>query len=147
MKIIFWEKPGCMGNARQRALLTASGHELDTRSLPDHHWNRDELLAFLDPLPVADWFNRGARRVKDGEVDPDDLDREEALAILLADPILVRRPLLEIGEERLVGFDLTRIEELCGELPKTTRIQEVRKLDLEKCPGEGLEVPCGTPRD
>ena len=32
-KIIFYEKPGCGGNARQKALLLASGHELEVRNL------------------------------------------------------------------------------------------------------------------
>ncbi len=31
--IIFYEKPRCLGNARQRALLEAAGHDLDVRDL------------------------------------------------------------------------------------------------------------------
>jgi len=32
-RIIFWEKPGCQGNARQKEILLASGHELEVRDL------------------------------------------------------------------------------------------------------------------
>ena len=31
--VIFWEKPGCAGNARQKALLAAAGHRLKVRDL------------------------------------------------------------------------------------------------------------------
>lgn len=146
-KIVFWEKPGCMGNARQKALLATGGHDLESRSLPGSVWEKESLLAFLDPLPVPDWFNRGARRVKEGEVDPDALTRDEALAILIADPILIRRPLLEIGGTRLVGFDLARIEALIGKLPATERVERVRGEDLETCPGDASGVKCGDVRE
>lgn len=147
MRIVFWEKPGCMGNARQKALLATGGHEIESRSLPGSVWEKEALLAFLEPLPVPDWFNRGARRVKEGEVDPDGVDREQALEILIADPILIRRPLLEIGDAKLVGFDLSRIEALIGALPSTERVERVRGEDLEKCPGDASGVKCGDPRE
>ncbi len=147
MKIVFWEKPGCSGNARQKALLATSGIGIEARSLPDHPWTRQELEPFLEGHPVPDWFNRGARRVKDGEVDPDSLDAESALRILLADPILVRRPLLEIDGEKKLGFDLEWIESRIGALPATDRVQRVRREDLESCPGESTGIKCGTSRD
>lgn len=147
MRITFWEKPGCMGNARQKALLATGGHEIDARSLPDHAWTAGELAPFLEGLPVPDWFNRGARRVKDGDVDPDALDADQAMAVLLADPILVRRPLLAIGDERHVGFDLEWIESRIGPLPSNERTDRVRSQDLSSCPGEKTGVRCGESRD
>ena len=56
--LIFYEKPGCGGNAKQRALLEAAGHQLERRNLLTEPWTRERLLAFLAPLPVRDWFNR-----------------------------------------------------------------------------------------
>ena len=93
--VIFYEKPGCGGNARQKAWLEFAGHSLEVRN----------LTAFLDPLPVAEWFNRAAPRVKSGEVVPEQLDRDTTLALLLAEPLLIRRPLMEAGGQRLVGFE------------------------------------------
>jgi len=145
MKIVFWEKPGCMGNARQRALLATTGREIEAKSLPDHKWTREELEPFLEGLEVFDWFNHGARRVKEGEVIPEGLDAEAAMKILLADPILVRRPLLQIGEERRVGFDLEWIEARIGQLPNTGRIERLRGEDLSSCPGEKTGLRCGDP--
>ncbi|MDP3617970.1 MAG: hypothetical protein Q8R49_09185, partial [Rhodoferax sp.] len=81
--IVFFEKPGCAGNARQRAALEAAGHTLQRRNLLTAHWAPQNLLAFLQPLPVADWFNRAAPRVKSGEIQPEALDADAALALLL----------------------------------------------------------------
>jgi nitrogenase-associated protein len=89
--LLFFEKPGCGGNARQKAALLAAGHTLQVRSLLAEPWTRERLLAFLAPLPVAQWFNRAAPRVKNGEVQPEALDADAALALLLAEPLLIRR--------------------------------------------------------
>jgi len=146
MKIEFWEKPGCMGNARQKALLAQAGHEIDARSLPGSEWTTGELLEWLGDLPIPDWFNRGARRIQEGEVDPDSVNGEEALSILAADPILIRRPLVQVAGVRMVGFDLERIEQLAGALPDTERIRRVRRENLQECPGKKTGFKCGDER-
>jgi len=114
--LIFYEKPGCGGNARQRALLRAAGHTLEQRNLLAHPWTREALLEFLDPLPVAQWFNRAAPRIKSGAIDPETLDREVALEALLAEPLLIRRPLMQRADDstRLVGFDLDAVQRFVG---------------------------------
>lgn len=113
--IIFYEKPGCGGNAKQRALLEAAGHTLERRSLLDEPWTRASLLPFLAPLPVAQWFNRAAPRVKGGEVVPEALDAESALTLLLQEHLLIRRPLMQRPDgEKLVGFDTSAVERFVG---------------------------------
>jgi nitrogenase-associated protein len=112
--VIFYEKPGCAGNARQKALLAAAGHTLDVRDLLRWPWTRDTLLAFLDPLPVHEWFNRAAPRIKCGELVPEALERDAALAHLLAEPLLIRRPLMEANGVRMVGFDMARVHAWLG---------------------------------
>ena len=115
--IVFYEKPGCGGNARQRAVLEAAGHTLERRNLLTAHWTRERLLDFLWPLPVVQWFNRAAPRVTRGEVVPEQLDAEAALALLLAEPLLIRRPLMQRDDgERLVGFDTAEVERFLGPL-------------------------------
>jgi nitrogenase-associated protein len=114
--IIFFEKPGCGGNARQRAALQAAGHTLERRNLLITHWTRDSLLAFLAPLPVPDWFNRAAPRVKSGNVLPDTLGTDAALALLLGEPLLIRRPLMQRtdNDTRHVGFDNATVDAWVG---------------------------------
>ena len=114
--IVFYEKPGCGGNARQRAMLEAAGHTLQRRNLLTAPWTRETLLPFLAPLPVAQWFNRAAPRVKSGEVVPEALDADAALALLLNEPLLIRRPLLQRSDDgsRRVGFDAAEIDTWIG---------------------------------
>jgi len=69
-KVIFYEKPGCGGNARQKALLVSSGHALEVRNLLAEPWTAERLQAFFGSRPVAEWFNASAPRVKSGEIDP-----------------------------------------------------------------------------
>ncbi len=130
--LVFFEKPGCGGNARQRALLESAGHTLDRRNLLTAHWTRERLLDFLAPLPVADWFNRAAPRVRAGEVLPEHLDRESALALLLAEPLLIRRPLMQRTDTgaRLAGFDTAAV---------------ARFVDLPSPPGPASLEGCAAP--
>lgn len=114
--LVFFEKPGCGGNARQKAALEAAGHTLDVRSLLSEPWTQESLLAFLSPLPVAQWFNRSAPRVKSGEVVPEALTADQALALLLEQPLLVRRPLMQRADDgsRRVGFETAEVDAWVG---------------------------------
>jgi nitrogenase-associated protein len=137
-RIVFYEKPGCSGNARQRALLRAAGHELDVRSLLAEPWTRESLLAFLAPLPVSQWFNRAAPRVKSGEVVPETLSQEQALAALLAEPLLIRRPLMQRDDSaRLVGFDTALVQAFVG-----LGSAEATPRNLEGCAAAPDARPC-----
>lgn len=112
--IVFYEKPGCRTNSRQKAMLLAAGHTLEVRDLLRWPWDAKTLLAFLAPLRVAEWFNRSAPQVKSGHIVPEALDDAQALKLLLAHPLLIRRPLMSVGEQRLVGFDTHRVYALLG---------------------------------
>ncbi|CAN5207555.1 hypothetical protein BH10PSE16_BH10PSE16_22180 [soil metagenome] len=127
--ITFFEKPGCGGNAKQKALLRAARHTLDVRDLLEWCWTAESLLAFLAPLPVAEWFNRAAPRVKSGEIVPEALDADAAMTLLLAEPLLIRRPLMALGEQRMVGFDTDRVHAWVGLGPNAP----ASKTPLEGC--------------
>lgn len=138
--IVFYEKPGCGGNAKQRALLEAAGHTLERRSLLDEPWTRDSLLAFLQPLPVAQWFNRAAPRVKSGEVVPEALSPEAALPLLLAEPLLIRRPLMQRPDgQRLVGFDTAEVADFVG-----LQAAESTPASMEGCAAASPKAACRT---
>lgn len=112
--VLFYEKPGCAGNARQKALLEASGHMVVARSIADTAWTPGYLLSFLRALPVAEWFNVNAPLVKSGEIDPAAFDEATALALFMVDPLLVRRPLLEVDGVCRAGFDAAAIDRWIG---------------------------------
>jgi nitrogenase-associated protein len=112
--VIFYEKPGCQGNARQKELLLSAGHSLEVRNLLTAPWTRESLLAFLSPLPVPEWFNRASPMVKEGRVNPDEIGAREALDLMLQTPLLIRRPLLEVDGRRHVGFVQEEIDAWIG---------------------------------
>ena len=112
--IDFWEKPGCGGNARQKDLLLAAGHSLIVHNLLSASWDIATLRPFFGDSPVASWFNQASPRIKSGEIEPTQLSAEQALQAMLADPLLIRRPLLQVGNQRLAGFDSAKIDAWLG---------------------------------
>lgn len=104
-EVVFYEKPGCLTNLKQRQLLVGLGHRLAVRNLLAEPWTADRLRGFFGERPVPDWLNPTAPAVRDGLVDPTRLDADAALAAMLSDPLLIRRPLLETPHGRCAGFD------------------------------------------
>ncbi len=135
--VIFYEKPGCASNARQKLLLEKAGHRLEVRSLLQEVWTSETLRSYFGELPVTEWFNKAAPRVKSGEVDPARLGADEAIALLVADPILIRRPLIEAEGRRVVGFDQSAIDAWIG---LAEGAAEAR--DLETCRRPAAASPC-----
>lgn len=135
--VLFYEKPGCINNTRQKVLLAAAGHTVQAKSLLSEKWTADRLRAFFGALPVVEWFNPSAPRVREGEVVPEALDEAEALRLMLADPLLIRRPLMEVDGQRRVGFDPEAVDAWLGLRGGMAR------EDLETCPRK-QETACAT---
>jgi nitrogenase-associated protein len=127
--IVFWEKPGCQGNARQKAILLASGHLLDVRDLLTEPWDSANLALFFGERPVAEWFNPAHPRIKSGEVVPAAFGKEEALELLSAEPLFIVRPLLQVGGERLAGFNVAEVHNWIG-----LALDSIGPRDPQNCP-------------
>lgn len=112
--VIFYEKPGCINNTRQKKLLQAAGHEVDVRNLLEESWTIENLRPYFGDLPVAKWFNPTAPAVKTGTVDPETLTEHDALALMVDMPLLIRRPLMHVAGEYLVGFDVGYVNAWIG---------------------------------
>lgn len=108
-QVIFYEKPGCAGNERQKMLLTRQGISFQTKSLLDTAWNTDTLKQFFAGLEKKEMINKFAPRVKKGEIDISKLSKDELLNLMVDEPILIKRPLIEIGENKICGFDIEKI--------------------------------------
>lgn len=134
--ILFYEKPGCRNNTKQKALLAAAGHEVIARNLLTEPWTNERLQEFFGTHPVADWFNRAAPRIKSGEIVPESVDADTALWLILQDPLLIRRPLIEVEGRREIGFDQNLIHAWLGLTPTGS--------DLETCPRSDSHSPCLT---
>lgn len=112
--VIFYAKPGCKGNERQVRVLQSAGHEVIVRDLLSEPWTAVRLRSFFGERDVADWFNRSAVRIKRGEIVPEDLSAEAAMALLVQDPALIRRPLMEAEGQRSAGWEPEHVDRWIG---------------------------------
>lgn len=127
--IDFYEKPGCIGNAKQKQRLLAAGHKLRLYNLLAEPWTPERLRPFFGDRPVKDWFNPTAPPITQGTVHPDQLSAEAALALMVKQPILIRRPLLQVGDRCVVGFDLAEVDAWVGLTPESDLTE-----DVQTCP-------------
>lgn len=133
--ILFYQKPGCGTNARQIRALEAAGHEVIAKSLLTEPWTADRLLAFFGATPVTSWFNPAAPRIKSGEVKPAEIDAAGAIDLMLDDPLLIRRPLIDVDGVRCAGFDREPVPYLLGG----------KRSDLEGCTRPEAMPHCAEP--
>jgi nitrogenase-associated protein len=112
--ITYYTKLGCLTSAKQVETLRKAGHLVEVCDLLAHPWTSDELISYFDDLPVAARFNPNSPRVKAGEIDPDAYDSAAALELMLADHLLIRRPLMESGGTRMCGFDPAKVHAWVG---------------------------------
>ena len=131
--LIFYEKPGCITNAKQKRLLQQMGITLDVRNLLKHPWDQKKLAAFFDGLPVKDWFNSNAPQIKYGEINPDKLKADEAIALMLKEPLLIRRPLLQYQSKLWCGFSQKQISEYLQQEGLVMTINEQAEQVDESC--------------
>lgn len=127
--IDFFEKPGCRGNARQKQVLEAAGHVLQVHNLLAEPWTPERLRPFFGDRPVVEWFNPTAPPITSGQVYPDAVSADEALALMVKQPILIRRPLLQVCNHCVSGFDLATLDAWIGLAPDSDLTQ-----DLQSCP-------------
>ncbi len=134
----FYEKPGCLNNAKQKKLLSTAGHLLIVHDLLSEPWaaDRARLRSFFGNLPVCDWFNRSAPAIKNGSVIPESLNERQAIELMINDPLLIRRPLLEVDGRRQAGFDPQTIEAWLGLSADNLRD------DLESCAKQHKQQAC-----
>jgi nitrogenase-associated protein len=114
MRVLFYEKPGCVNNTRQKTILASAGLEVEACNLLTEPWTAERLRSFFGTRPVAAWFNRSAPAVTAGRVVPELVDEAQALALMVQDPLLIRRPLIEVDGQRSVGFEAKDITVLLG---------------------------------
>lgn len=127
--VVFYEKPGCVGNARQKALLAASGHQLEVRNLLAEPWTRETLRPFFGDKPLAQWFNQSSPKVKAGAIDFAALSEDAALDLMIDDPLLIRRPLMQSGDRCEVGFDQAVVDAWLGLLTGAPRVFDGCAMD------------------
>ena len=133
MIINFYEKPGCINNTKQKKLLEESGHTVIAHSILTQSWTSETLRKYFGSLSIVDWFNPASPRIKNGEIIPEKMNEETALQHMLKDPILIRRPLINVQGELICGFDNKIISKL-------TANKDIHHLLT--CPNLGKDTNC-----
>lgn len=127
--IRFFEKRGCATNAKQKKCLQNAGHTLLVEDLLAYPWaeNAVYLRTFFGEKPLADWFNGNAPDIKDGVIDVALFDEKSAIDAMMANPLLIRRPLMEWDSVKMAGFDANEVRAKLG-------------LDLENLPQDSCSM-------
>ncbi len=134
--VTFYEKPGCVNNTRQKKLLAAAGHQVIAKNLLTENWQAEHLRDFFGAMAVRDWFNYSAPAIKQGEIDPETQTEQEALALMLENPLLIRRPLMQVGDSLMAGFDQQAVDNCIG------LSESGAASDLESCPRTHDQASC-----
>lgn len=135
-RVIFYEKPGCINNNKQKILLKAAGHEVQSYNLLTQPWTAESLRLFFGERPVYDWFNLTAALIKSGAVIPEQMDAATALDLMVREPLLIRRPLIQVEERREVGFDRELIDAWIG----LNAVDETQKAILQNLLNQDLQT-------
>jgi nitrogenase-associated protein len=109
-KIIFYEKPGCAVNRKQKDVLVASGYAVETRDLTAENWTPAGLRAFFANKPVTEWFDPRAPKILSGEINPAATNPQSALVMMSVDPSLIRSPLLKFDGRCASGLDAEELQ-------------------------------------
>jgi nitrogenase-associated protein len=133
--VLFWEKPGCIGNQQQKALLRQQGYQLDVRDLLTTPWVAEELRPFFGDKTVSEWFNQSAPDVKSGVIETHHLSESEALTMMVENPLLICRPLLQFGELKQSGF-------VAGAVLNSLNVVLDADNDLQSCPMADVDEAC-----
>ncbi len=127
-EVIFYEKPGCINNTKQKRMLAFTGHLVVTKNLLTEAWCRERLQQFFSNMPVSEWFNRTAPMVRDGVIDLDVIDGGSAITEMMAEPLLIRRPLMFVDGVPVVSFDARQLN---GDFDLQLPLDDE---DMESCP-------------
>lgn len=120
-------------------MLEAAGHEVVAKDLLSEPWTAERLRRFFGDTPVTSWFNPAASRMKSGEINPDTFSDEAALILMVGDPLLIRRPLIEADGQMCAGFDREPVVSLLG--------NRLTGEDVQGCSRHDQATQCPSPRD
>lgn len=97
--------PNCDTVKKARAWLDRQGIAYDFHDYKKAGIDAARLRSWAAELGWERLLNRaGTTFRKLPEVDKADLDADKAIALMLAAPSMIRRPVLDLGDRRLAGF-------------------------------------------
>jgi arsenate reductase len=105
MPITIYGIKNCDTMKKARAWLDAHGVAYGLHDYKAEGIAKEKLKAWSDQLGWETLLNRaGTTFRKLPEADKEGLNERKALALMLAQPSMIKRPVLELGRKLLVGF-------------------------------------------
>ncbi len=105
MTVVLYGIPNC--DTVKKARVWLDQHGVD-------YVFHDYKKAGVDPVQLGQWIDEhgwetvlnraGTTFRKLPEADRADIDRDKAVALMTAQPSMIKRPVLDLGDRRLVGF-------------------------------------------
>lgn len=131
--IVFYEKPGCINGEKQKAILRAAGHNLHCKDILSYSWKLEKLLEFVSGKGPVEIMNYTAPAIKKGEVVPENLSFKKAVEMMVANPILIKRPLIEVDGLNIQGFTDPRLAFYLGDWDGTDDVVTCPNLQTLSC--------------
>lgn len=114
--MLFLEYPPCSTCKKARQWLTDRSITFTARHIKEHNPTAEELSAWQEKsgLPLKKFFNTSGLLYKSLNLKEKlpTMTRDEQLALLATDGMLVKRPILVTGDTVLVGFKAAEWEKL-----------------------------------
>ncbi|MGN6279505.1 MAG: ArsC family reductase [Sphingomonas sp.] len=105
MTVTMYGIPNCDTIKRAKDWLDAHGVAFDFHDYKKAGIDRARLEGWVDELDWEVLLNRaGTTFRKLPEDERAGLDAEKAVALMLAQPSMIKRPVLDLGDRRIVGF-------------------------------------------
>lgn len=136
-KMVFYEKPGCINGEKQKKILEAAGNDLSCVNILKQKWGRAKILPFVAGKLPEQMMNYTAPRIKKGEVIPEKLAFDEAIQLMTEDPLLIKRPLIEVDGLFIQGFDDELLGPYLGEWDGSEDVLTCPNLLSSSCDEKG----------
>lgn len=109
-KMIFFANNNCTSSCQKKELLLKAGNSLQCLDLLKQEWTRESLLPFVrgrDPLQIMD---SSAEEIKSGAIDPLLLTFDKAVELMVASPVLIKGPLVQVDGLSIQGTADKRLQ-------------------------------------
>ena len=105
--------PNCDTIRKAKRWLQDNQVEFQFHDFRKHGLKKSQLQAWVDELGWKVLLNkRGTTWRKLPDEQKANVDQDTAIELLLAEPAMIKRPVLDLGERRVVGFSADSYEEI-----------------------------------
>jgi arsenate reductase (glutaredoxin) len=104
-KVKFLQKPSCTTCRKAKAFLEKRKVELESRDLGKDRLTIGELDALIGKRDYRRFLNTRNELYRSRKMGQNLPSREEALRLMVAEPNLIRRPVVVHGSDIVVGYD------------------------------------------